>query len=57
MIEYLESPNDQLLWSPSLDENQEENSALVNKYLKLAAKECTIVHEISNINVNHAFLF
>ncbi|CAF1093857.1 unnamed protein product [Adineta ricciae] len=34
-----ESSNDQLLWSPSLDENQQENSALVNKYLKLAAKE------------------
>jgi len=35
----LESSNDQLLWSPPLDTNQEENSALVNKYLKLAAKE------------------
>jgi hypothetical protein len=37
---YLEPLNDLLLWSPPLDTNQEENSTLVNKYLKLAAKEC-----------------
>ncbi|CAF4270407.1 unnamed protein product [Adineta steineri] len=35
----LESPNDQLLWSPPLDTNQDENSTLVIKYLKLASKE------------------
>ncbi|CAF0971082.1 unnamed protein product [Rotaria sordida] len=34
-----ESSNDQLLWSLPLDTNQDENSSLVNKYLKLAAKE------------------
>ncbi|CAF4415530.1 unnamed protein product, partial [Adineta steineri] len=34
-----ESPIDQLLWSPPLDTNQDENSTLVNKYLKLASKE------------------
>ncbi|CAF0744591.1 unnamed protein product [Rotaria sp. Silwood1] len=34
-----ELSNDQLLWSPPLDTNQDENSSLVNKYLKLAAKE------------------
>jgi hypothetical protein len=38
-FKYLETPNDQLLWSPPLDTNQDENSTLVNKYLKLAAKE------------------
>ncbi len=42
-MHFLESPNDQLLWSPPLDTNQEENSALVNKYLKLAAKECMLI--------------
>lgn len=38
-----EVSNDQLLWTPPLDANEEENSALVNKYLKLAAKECSSI--------------
>ena len=36
---FIEPFNDSLLWSPPLDSNQDENSTLVNKYLKLAAKE------------------
>ena len=39
LFECLEIPEDRLLWSPPLDTNQEENTALMNKYLKLAAKE------------------
>ncbi|CAF3325753.1 unnamed protein product [Rotaria socialis] len=34
-----ESPNDQLLWSPPTDTNQDENSTAALKYLKLASKE------------------
>jgi len=37
-----ELSNDQLLWTPPFDANNEENSILVNKYLKQAAKECSL---------------
>ncbi len=42
-FKFLESSNDQILWSPPLDTNQEENSALITKYLKLASKECMFI--------------
>ena len=35
----LESPDDQLIWSPPSDNNADEDSSLVQKYLKSAAKE------------------
>ena len=35
----VESSNDQMLWSPPVDTEHDDNLTLVSKYLKLAAKE------------------
>jgi hypothetical protein len=55
-FEFLEPLNDSLLWSPPLDTNQEENSTLVNKYLKQAAKERMSSNKIEMLFFLHHFL-
>jgi hypothetical protein len=54
-LKFLESFNDQLLWSPPSDTNQDENSSLVMKYLKLAAKERMTI-EMRNTSYSSLYL-